>query len=60
MHTAKRKRLGITQGQSMIGKVAVMGLLERHTKDDGRAHVGLSRDREPQDAPPEAASSRAR
>ena len=30
MHAAKRKRLGISQSQSMIGKVAVMGLLERH------------------------------
>jgi transposase-like protein len=32
MHMAKRKRLGISQSQSMIGKVAVMGLLERHSK----------------------------
>jgi len=30
MHAAKRKRLGISQSQSMIGKVAVMGLLQRH------------------------------
>jgi transposase-like protein len=30
MHYAKRKRMGITQGRSMAGKVAVMGLLERH------------------------------
>jgi len=30
MHAAKRKRLGISQSRSMIGKVAVMGLLERH------------------------------
>jgi transposase-like protein len=27
MHAAKRKRLGISQSQSMIGKVAVIGLL---------------------------------
>jgi transposase-like protein len=39
MHAAKRKRLGISQSQSMIGKVAVMGLLERHRKDDGGARV---------------------
>src|SRR6195256_645368 len=39
MHAAKRKRLGISQSQSMIGKVAVMGLLERHTQDDGGAQV---------------------
>ena len=30
MHFAKRKRMGIAQGKSMAGKVAVMGLLERH------------------------------
>jgi transposase-like protein len=39
MHAAKRKRLGISQSKSMIGKVAVMGLLERHTKDEGGAQV---------------------
>jgi transposase-like protein len=31
MHRAKRERLGISQSKSMIGKVAVMGLLQRHT-----------------------------
>lgn len=30
MHAAKRKRLGISQSRSMVGKTAVMGLLERH------------------------------
>lgn len=39
MHAEKRKRLGISQSRSMIGKVAVMGLLERHTKDEGGARV---------------------
>jgi transposase-like protein len=39
MHAAKRKRLGISQSRSMIGKVAVMGLLERHNKDDGGSQV---------------------
>ncbi|MBZ5558765.1 MAG: IS1595 family transposase [Acidobacteriia bacterium] len=39
MHAGKRKRLGISQSRSMIGKVAVMGLLERHTKDDGSSQV---------------------
>lgn len=33
MHATKRKRLGISQSRSMIGKVAVMGVLERHGKD---------------------------
>src|SRR5438477_4437678 len=39
MHAAKRRRLGISQSRSMIGKVAVMGLLERHCKDDGGSQV---------------------
>jgi transposase-like protein len=39
MHAAKRKRLGISQSRSMIGKVAVMGLLERHRKDEGGSQV---------------------
>jgi transposase-like protein len=30
MHFKKRERLGITRGKSMAGKVAVLGLLERH------------------------------
>jgi transposase-like protein len=30
MHKGKRDRLGISQSRSMIGKVAVMGLLQRH------------------------------
>jgi hypothetical protein len=33
MHAKKRKRLGMSQKASMVGKVAVMGLLERHGKD---------------------------
>jgi transposase-like protein len=32
MHIGKRRRLGITQGRSMAGKVAVFGLLERHNE----------------------------
>jgi transposase-like protein len=39
MHASKRRKLGISQSKSMIGKVAVMGLLERHTKDDGGSQV---------------------
>ncbi len=37
MHKSKRERLGISQSKSMIGKVAVMGLLERH--GEGRSRV---------------------
>lgn len=37
MHKAKRAKLGISQSKSMAGKVAVMGLLERH--GDGRSRV---------------------
>ena len=33
MHAAKKRRMGISQGRSMAGKVAVLGLLERHGKD---------------------------
>src|SRR5207237_8052748 len=33
------KRRVIAQSRAMIGKVSVMGLLERHTKDDGGAQV---------------------
>jgi transposase-like protein len=32
MHKARKERRGISQGTSMAGKVAVMGLLERHGK----------------------------
>jgi transposase-like protein len=39
MHASKRRRLGISQSKSMVGKVAVMGLLERHRKDDAGAQV---------------------
>src|SRR6266550_822518 len=39
MHASKRRKLGISQSKSMVGKVAVMGLLERHRKDDGGAQV---------------------
>jgi transposase-like protein len=31
MHAAKRKRLGVTKGRSVAGKVVVMGLLQRHS-----------------------------
>jgi transposase-like protein len=30
MHASKRERLGLSSERSMVGKVAVMGLLERH------------------------------
>ena len=40
MHAAKRNRLGISQSRSMIGKTAVMGLLERHSKN-GHSTVRL-------------------
>jgi transposase-like protein len=32
MHKDKRRKLGVSQSNSMAGKVAVMGLLERHSK----------------------------
>ena len=33
MHVDKRKRLNVKRGRSIAGKVAVMGLLDRHGKD---------------------------
>jgi hypothetical protein len=36
MHASKRAKFGTT---GFVGKVAVMGLLERHTKDDGGSQV---------------------
>jgi transposase-like protein len=41
MHAAKRKRLGISQHRSMIGKVAVMGLLERGT-ENGASQIRMA------------------
>jgi transposase-like protein len=41
MHVKKRKQRGISQGTSMAGKVAVMGLLDRHGRD-GVSQVRLS------------------
>jgi transposase-like protein len=40
MHIAKRKRMGISRGRSMAGKVAVMGLLERHP-EKGMSRIRL-------------------
>jgi transposase-like protein len=44
MHAKKRKRLGISQSRSMIGKVAVMGLLQRHP-DASTVRVGVVKTR---------------
>jgi hypothetical protein len=33
MHAAKRKRVGVKPGRAIAGKVAVMGLLDRHGRD---------------------------
>src|SRR5687768_11816971 len=41
MHAAKRKRLGISQSRSMIGKVAVMGLLQRHGTDGSQVRTSV-------------------
>jgi transposase-like protein len=42
MHVGKRNRVGITKGRSMAGKVAVMGLLDRHGKDGvSQIHVSV-------------------
>jgi transposase-like protein len=41
MHMKKRKRLGITQAKSMIGKIAVMGLLERETSKGSQVRLNV-------------------
>jgi transposase-like protein len=45
MHAAKRKRLGISQSRSMIGKVAVMGLLNRHGENGSQVRTEVIRNR---------------
>lgn len=45
MHAAKRKRLGISQSQSMVGKTAVMGLLERGGKGKSKVRFEVIRNR---------------
>ena len=45
MHATKRKRLGISQSRSMIGKVAVMGLLERHGEKGSQVRTTVVRNR---------------
>src|SRR5688572_4816080 len=40
MHAYKRRRMGMSKGRGGLGKVAVMGLLERHSKD-GHSTVRL-------------------
>jgi transposase-like protein len=40
MHKSKLRRLGLTQKASMIGKVAVMGLLQRHPSK-GKSRVRM-------------------
>jgi transposase-like protein len=45
MHAKKRKRLGISQSKSMIGKVAVMGLLQRHDAEGSTVRLEVVRTR---------------
>lgn len=39
MHASKRKALNVKPGRSLAGKVAVMGLLQRHGKDSSRVRL---------------------
>src|SRR6476619_7257589 len=43
MHKSKRDRLGISQSKSIIGKVAVMGLLDRHGDKNSRVRTAVIR-----------------
>lgn len=45
MHKPKREKLGITQSRSLAGKVAVMGLLERHGEGRSRVRAEVIRNR---------------
>ena len=45
MHAGKRERLGISQSRSMIGKTAVMGLLERHGEKGSQVRTGVVKNR---------------
>lgn len=45
MHKVKRDRLGISQSRSMVGKVAVMGLLERHGEGKSRVRLEVIKNR---------------
>jgi transposase-like protein len=39
MHASKRKAIGVKPGRSFAGKIAVMGLLERHAKTNSRVKL---------------------
>ena len=41
MHASKRRKLGISQSRSMVGKIAVMGLLERHGEGASRVRTQI-------------------
>jgi len=41
MHVRKRKRLQLSQRRSMVGKVAVMGLLERHGDNGSQIRLAV-------------------
>jgi transposase-like protein len=56
MHYTKRVRLGMTQGKSMAGKVAVMGLLERHGKDGSQIRLAQIKSTRRHDLMPHAFS----
>src|SRR5437867_11426185 len=45
MHASKRERLDISQSRSMIGKVAVMGLLQRHGNDGSSVRLQVVKTR---------------
>ena len=52
MHLAKRKRLGLSMNRPMAGKVAVMGLLERHGDKGSRVRVHVVAGRKKRDLHP--------
>jgi transposase-like protein len=45
MHATKRRKLGISQSRSMIGKTAVMGLLARHGENGSQVRLEVIQNR---------------
>jgi transposase-like protein len=49
MHKSKRRRIGISLQNSMVGKIAVMGLLERHPDGGSKVRTLVTKGRKKQD-----------
>jgi transposase-like protein len=52
MHESKRKRFGMCSNNSMVGKVAVMGLLQRHDNNGSKIRLQVVHGRKKKDLQP--------